>query len=352
MSEFISPHTKLFRHMDRLEAIQQGRIQAPINIEIDLSNRCSLGCEWCHFAYTHTRGRLIGKQAKPEGAIPGGDLMDYWLAVNIIEELESIGVRSITWTGGGEPTMHPDFNHIISFTKIDQGVYTNGTNIDKERAAILKQKCKWVYISLDEPTQESYKKHKGADMFTKVCLAIIDLVNAKGNATIGVGFLINKDNWKEAHNMIELGKKLGVDYVQFRPTILFDPAQPNKPAEELYWLDEAIAYLDSLRGIPGLIVDLDRFRAYRDWQGHDYPICYWSGIQAVITPNGKVWICVNKREYPGAELGDLNNEQFIDIWKRRKIVEVDKDCRLMCRGYPVNRMLNELMRPNEHGNFI
>ena len=351
MSEYISPQTKLFRHMDRLDALQRGRIQAPVNVEIDLSNRCSLGCEWCHFAYTHTRGKLAGAD-KPEGAIPGGDLMDQFLAYSILSDLENCGVRSITWTGGGEPTLQPHFDSIINFTLIDQGVYTNGINIDTSRAELLKDKCKWVYISLDEPDQESYKKHKGADKFTQVCMNIIKLVEAKGSATIGVGFLINKDNWEDAYDMYELGKKLGVDYVQFRPTILFDWENPNIPNEDRSWMYKAINYLEELEILPGLIIDIDRFKNYRDWHEHGYQTCWWSGIQAVITPNGKVWTCVNKREYPGAEIGDLSKETFIEIWKRRKIVKVDKDCRLMCRGYPADRVLNEFMRPNEHGNFI
>lgn len=349
---YINPQSKLFRHLDRLDALQRGSVQAPVNVEIDLSNRCSLGCEWCHFAYTHTRGKLKGKQDKPEGAIPGGDLMELTLAYQIISDLENCGVRSITWTGGGEPTLHPDFDRIISFVHIDQGIYTNGTCMDKERAELLKSKMKWVYISLDEPTQEGYKRHKGADKFTQVCMNIIDLVNAPGKATIGVGFLINKDNYLDAHKMIELGNKLGVDYIQFRPTIMFNPEKPCMVDEEMGWMDAAVQLLESLHGTDKMIVDLERFRQYRDWSGHGYPICWWSGIQTVITPNGKVWTCVNKREYPRAELGDLNDEPFTEIWKRRRIAYVDNDCRLMCRGYPANRILNDLMRSNDHGNFI
>lgn len=35
---------------------ETGKTKAPVNVEIDLSNRCSHGCAWCHFAYTHTKG--------------------------------------------------------------------------------------------------------------------------------------------------------------------------------------------------------------------------------------------------------------------------------------------------------
>ena len=70
-------------------------------------------------------------------------------------------------------------------------------------------------------------------------------------------------------------------------------------------------------GHPILEADTDRFRAYRDWDGHGYGTCWWSALQTCITPNGSVWTCVNKREHSGAKVGDLSRESFADIWARR-----------------------------------
>src|SRR5574338_42021 len=83
----IGPRDKLLWHPDKLlELRTAGKTSAPINVEIDLSNRCSLGCEWCHFAYTHTRGPLKGKRAKPAGAVLGGDLMEPDLIGSILAQ--------------------------------------------------------------------------------------------------------------------------------------------------------------------------------------------------------------------------------------------------------------------------
>jgi sulfatase maturation enzyme AslB (radical SAM superfamily) len=152
--------------------------------------------------------------------------------------------------------------------------------------------------------------------------------------------------------MIDLGNDLGVDYIQFRPTIIYDQEHPAHRAENTSWMSDAIKLMESNQYDRKLIVDLDRFRDYQNWTAHNYEICWWSGIQTVITPNGKVWTCVNKREYTGALLGDLTTESFSNVWKRRRIAHVDADCRIMCRGYPANRILNEIMAPNDHANFI
>jgi MoaA/NifB/PqqE/SkfB family radical SAM enzyme len=337
---YIDPRSKLYGHLDKLAALQAGKLSAPVNVEIDLSNRCSLGCEWCHFAYTHTRGPHANK-----GESIGGDLMDTELAFSIIDQLSACVVKSIAWTGGGEPTLHPAFNAIVEHAreKIEQGLYTNGTNIDPDRAALLKQAMTWVYISLDAADPESYKAAKRVDSFYKVCDGIYNLTHADGSATIGVGFLLNAGNYQDIPRMIELGQGMNVDYIQFRPTVL--------PGEKKNWMH---ACIDLLRFVdaPGVELDLSRFEMYRQWQGHRYTTCYWSAMQTVITPNGKVWTCVNKREFDGAEIGDLSKEPFALIWQRRKIAQVDADCRVMCRGHVPNLALNEMLADRKHRSFI
>lgn len=348
MSNYIDPRSKLLGHAEKLYALQSGRIAPPINVEIDLSNRCNLGCEWCHFAYTHTRGPLAKKPSKfaPASSTPGGDLMDYELALSIIEQLAGNGVKSITWTGGGEPTLHPQFDKIISHAAqyIEQGIYTNGSFIDPDRANLLKSTLQWVYISLDAATPEDYKACKGVDAFYKVLDGIHNLTAITGGATVGVGFLLTPRNWRDYRKMIDIGDKTGADYVQFRPTI--------SPGEDTGWLDGCIAELSKARGIPGVEIDLSRFEMYRNWNGHGYATCYWSALQTVITPNGKVWTCVNKREHTAAEIGDLSKESFYDIWRRRQIARVDGDCRVMCRGHIPNLVLSEIMTERTHKNFI
>lgn len=357
MNQFINPSAKLFQHMDTLAAIKRGERPAPRNVEFFLSCRCGHGCSWCHYAYTHTKGPLAGKVAKPAGAIPSGDLMDVNLAKNILCQLKAAGVKSITWSGGGEPTLHPDFNHLAMYTHgllgLEQGLYTHGGHIDERRAMLLRQKLAWVYVSLDECTPEAFKVSKGVDRFDAVLDGIRRLVAAEGKAAIGVGFLLHKDNWRDTHRMVSLGKELGVDYVQFRPTILYQQDAPGELAENPNWITNAMAHLGAYQGDPFVTADIDRFRQYRDWQGHGYQKCYWSALQTVISPNGRVWRCTNKTEHPSALLGDLSEEPFADVWARSGgPCSVDAECRVMCIGHAKNPTLESIMADVPHANFI
>lgn len=353
---YINPRSKLFGHLDRLQAIKEGRRPAPVNVEIDLSNRCSLGCAWCHFAYTHTRGPLTGKQDKPDGAIVGGDLMDADLAVQILCELWDSGVKSVTWTGGGEPTLHPRFDSLIQYAAslgLEQGIYTHGGHLHASRAEMVKALFTWAFVSLDECERDSYQRSKGVDRFDAACAGIRHLVQAEGEATIGVGFLLHEGNYRQLYNMRQLGQELGASYVQFRPTVHYDTHHPSALAEDTAWMDEAIALLEQYAGDSFVIADVDRFKMYRDWNGHGYSQCYWSALQTVITPNGKVWRCTNKREHPDALLGDLSVESFADVWARSGgPCAVGDTCRVLCRGHIANTSLDSIMTAQAHGNFI
>lgn len=347
---YIRPRTKLLYHLDRLQAIRHGGQPPPISVEIDLSNRCSLGCEWCHFAYTHTRGPLAGSE-KPAGRVPGGDLMDTNLALAILSELLAFGVRSVIWTGGGEPTLHPDFERIISDCGIEQGIYTHGGHIGRERAELMKRRLTWAYISLDAADRESYRRLKGADRFEAACRGIRNLVEAEGEAVIGVGFLLNRQNWTAGEAMIDLAFELGADYVQFRPAVLYDQEAIGTLKEYPYWVTPCARWLREVAS-DVVFADADRFLMYRNWSGRSYGRCYWTQLATVITPNGKVWRCLNKREHAEALMGDLTRESFKDIWSRSGPWSDFGRCRVMCRGHLPNLTLEGIMSEPAHANFI
>lgn len=354
---YIDPRSKSLWHLEQLQELKaSGKTSAPVNVEIDLSNRCSLGCSWCHFGYTHTRGPLTGKQAGPEERTAGGDLMDVQLAYSIFAQLAGAGVRSVTFTGGGEPTLHPHFDSIVrnaANAGLQVGLYTHGGHIDNDRAGLLKNFCTWVYVSLDECTPEAYKQSKGVDGFERATSGIARLTSAEGQATIGVGFLLHAGNYQQSRQMAELGRRLGADYVQFRPTIHYAPDTPSQRTENTGWMGAAVERLRVHSNDPFVLVDLARFDDYRTWQGHGYQTCYWPGMQTVITPNGRVWRCVNKREHAGALLGDLAEESFAAIWQRAGgACTVDSQCRVMCRGHVANQTINAVMTEPTHSAFI
>jgi MoaA/NifB/PqqE/SkfB family radical SAM enzyme len=354
---YIDPAAKTLAHVDRLVDWRRGYKPAPVTIEWDLSNRCYLACQDCHFAYTHTRGPWVNKtRVLPMAHDRGGDLADTTLVMRTMRDASAAGVKSIVWTGGGEPTTHPRWVNIISAVPeygLEQGMYTAGGLLTATTAKILGELASWVVVSLDAIDAETYHREKGVatPLFRAACNGIVHLVGHK--ATIGVSFLLHEKNWQKAPDMVRFARNLGATYTTLRPTIRFAADRPSELTGDRAWVSDAYQLLQALAHEPDVEVAPDRFAQMRDWTTHGYSICKGITLNTTITPDGRMWLCPNRREYPDSCLGDLRTESFAEIWARHPgYFQVDGNCRAMCRLHPVNQTIASLDTPRAHGAFI
>ena len=116
---FSSNTTKLLKHLDKLKRIQEGDPPAPIMAHISLINACNLTCSFCCFANRDMTERLSLTKVK-----------------QALNSFKKIGVTGVEFTGGGEPTLHPDFKEIVQYSYdlgFKLGICTNGALIGKNR---------------------------------------------------------------------------------------------------------------------------------------------------------------------------------------------------------------------------
>ena len=173
----------------------------PITADIFLTNFCNNHCKYC------TYGRWQGLYKAPR-YMRYNDFTKY---VNILLDL---GIKGIILTGGGEPTLNPEFERITSYlenNKIPYGINSN-FNILKKIAP------KYLKISLDVSNAKQYKVIRGVNRYQKV----IENINAyriwqkENNIKTKLGIqCVTKDiadlDFYYAH------KDLDVDYIVFRP---------------------------------------------------------------------------------------------------------------------------------------
>lgn len=354
---FIDPRAKVLRHLDRIAAWRDGQTPAPVTVEWDLTNRCSLGCQDCHFAHTHVKGPWATRDRRIPMAFDGtGDLADRDLVMSALVDAALAGVRGVIWSGGGEPTLHPDWRLLVSHAhalRLEQGMYTLGGHFTADTAARLADQATFVVVSLDAVDAPTYAAEKGVPpaRFDDACQGIRWLSGRR--AAIGVSFLLHAGNWRDMGRMIALARALGATYTLLRPAIQFDPAAPGRPLTRPDWVTPARVDLERYATYPDVECDVTRFVAYRDWQGHGYTACQGPALNTTITPDGRVWICPNKRGLAGAALGDLRRESFHTIWARHPgRFDVDASCRVMCRLHPVNETLDALAQPRLHEAFV
>lgn len=120
---------------------------------IYLTNACNLCCRHCYM--------LSGKPEKSEISI------DKWK--RIIDLLKSVGVKTITLTGG-EPMCKKDFWEILDFIYtigLNVVLLSNGTLINKSNYRYIAKRCVEIQISLDGPTAELHEKIRGIGSYQK-----------------------------------------------------------------------------------------------------------------------------------------------------------------------------------------
>ena len=105
----------------------------PLHLQLIPTNRCNANCPWCSCKNVDRHEEL-----------------SYQDIINILNKFKILGTIAVTITGGGEPTLHPDFEAILNYISmigLKSGLVTNGINI-KDKSAFINDNCTWVRLSI------------------------------------------------------------------------------------------------------------------------------------------------------------------------------------------------------------
>lgn len=128
---YTSNHVKLLKHMDRLSIIQKGGRPKPVMFHMSPCNPCNLTCSFCCFANRNLKEMLTKEQM-----------------IKAVDQFAELGVLGMEFTGGGEPTLHPDLNFMIDYIHakgIKIGIVTNGSRLKKIKNW---DKVSWVRLGM------------------------------------------------------------------------------------------------------------------------------------------------------------------------------------------------------------
>jgi len=344
--EIYSPY-KIAHHRDRLDKIRRGEIPAPVVCQIDWTNICNLSCKFC--IYRNAGMDTEGMKFDPSKTIPRER------GLKLIKELSSIGCKAIEHTGGGEPTLHPNFIEFVNYAKnlgMDQGLITNGVMVKDEIAEAVKD-IDYVRFSVDAATRETYKLVKGKDCFDEVVENIKNLVQIrKGSNVIGFSFVTCRENYKEIYDACVLAKRLGCD--NFRLSLAMTP-EKEKIFVDIW--EEIMKQVEEIRKLED-----ENFRVFAfnnrifDLQSTEPQNCIYTYLVAVVSPTG-VWPCCRLKNYPEFNFGNVQEKSFKEIWWGEKRIRflnsVAKRCTWNCWMREKNKFAEYLLMDNPaHVNFI
>lgn len=360
-SIFSSP--KILHHPDRLRPYldragsESARVThdagagiIPITMELDLTNVCSHRCPLC-------AGRRLANSAQEElFAVAGdGEQIPKANAAQHIAQMAEAGVRAVTFTGGGEPTVHPDLGELVGLAAslgLDVGLITHGGLLHKHDVEKLVANCTWIRVSVDASSPEEFQITHGRDAteWARVWTNLARLVAAKtrhkaaatGSATLGIGVLTGPQNVSGLLRLAESARDHGLDYVQVRPFhryVDFDVTPYLQQAKEKF---------DS----PTFTVvgSVHKYSLIADGRiaPRNYSVCHFAQFSSVICANEKIYVCCHYRNAEDFCIGDLRRESFLEIMRGSRRAEVTariavSKCQVLCRGDHVNRQVQSLL---------
>ena len=338
---------KIFYHPDRVATLKAGGRPFPVTVEMDLTNRCNHRCTFCFYA---------------EHISTDSSTLNTDVAKRALTELQQLGTRGVSFTGGGEPMIHKDFSEILAHaraTGLDCGLITNGSAIHAKNIDGLLKDLTWIRVSMAGGTPEHYRAVQGVDHFEKVITNVVTLAERKravGSAlNIGVRMLLTPANLESVVHLATRLAPAGVDYLQVAPDQFTDDggAWWNSEAvqTQLREAERVLAATSTKLLTSGYVWFQDKLSIPQACHAHYF--------QIAILAEGHVTFCKNARGAEKFYIGNINDRTIREIWDDTVNTDLEQwvtpaNCGLYCKHIQMNLALEDVLRPSPDmsANFV
>jgi MoaA/NifB/PqqE/SkfB family radical SAM enzyme len=240
----------------------------PRFLAIEPTNSCNLKCPLCPVG-AGTMDRKLG-------------FMDVGKYHGLIDEISGHASR-LLMNFAGEPLLHPHIGEMVAYAESRGLAITLGThgNIDKMQE-LVDAGLTEILFSLDGTTEEVYRHYRVGGSF-KAAYANLEKLLAARRATgsqsprIILQFVVMRHNRHQVREIVEVGRRLGVDLVSLQPVCVNDFFEQDQDTLMADWVPEDAAYLLH----PEVATGREKYRP---------PLCVWA-IQSVVLYNGDVTVC-------------------------------------------------------------
>lgn len=190
--KYTSTTAKLLQQQDRFDEWRNG-IYRPISLQLAPTDKCNLRCNFCSVDNRD------------------GDQISFEEAARALDELTRMGLRTVEFTGGGDPTMYPFITDLIELSYglgLGIGFITNGVAVVEKIDQYYLDMLDWMRISMncldyvEDIDMPVFRKHEKL-------------------TTLGFSYVINLMTTKDIITRI-IGKmdKYGIEYLRVVPNCL------------------------------------------------------------------------------------------------------------------------------------
>ncbi len=317
----------------------------PLWVQIGIADSCNHRCIMCwdHPSFGLQSAADAGGQGQtllkePAGAAdPGNRFMDLDMLNGLADDLQYLGTGRIELAGRGEPTLHPEFDHIVRMLKerrFNVGIVTNASLLNPDQYEhLLKNGVDRLIISLNAGTSDIYPLiHTTAkpETFDRIIFNLRQLHQMKQSCgqekpTVMLSFVISQANFQQGLEMIERGKDVGAEQIVFKYAVVPPKASSVELAEEQKrefssqlpsFVERAKSYGIELKIEPPIgdtTGNPDMCDKKTEVIYSRIP-CYIGWVFALVTAGGLVYPCCQCSE----TIGDLRKQRFVQVWNSKK----------------------------------
>lgn len=349
---------KIFHHKDALDKIERGEVCPPLYIRIKPTNYCNHHCAYCTYGSGNTQNKT-----KSRDDIHYRDQIPWEKMKEIIGDIGNMGVKAVTFSGGGEPLAYPHIAEAaekIAQKKIDLSLITNGQLLDGARAEAFFY-AKWVRISFDSPNAQEYAKLRGVteDAHQAVLNNIAGFAQKKKkNCILGINYVVSAANYKRIYEAARLLKELGADNVKFSAMLSNEKGHHDAIREEAAG-QISRAKADFASDAFSIIGSYENECRDVNFSAQSFPVCYTCRFVTVIAADQKIYLCHTRAYDSKAVIADFKDRSFREAWTdeqtQQKLLRLDPqwDCNNFCVYEDRNRMIQAYFDVNQdHVNFI
>lgn len=357
MSKSYSPYSelKIFHHTDRIESLIKGERPAPIYVRVKPTNICNQKCYYCAYADNNVFN---------ERTVDNRESIPWDIMQGLIDDFIDIGVKGVTFTGGGEPLCYKNILELLEKVQssgIDYSMITNGQALKGDVVEPLRF-AKWIRISLDAGSDKTYNSIRGVNTFDRVLSNINEFADNKDKTcTLGINCVISENNFNEVFEICKSVKDAGANNIKLSPMVAngvsISEYHSKIKDEVLNQINRAKTELtsDSFHVVDKYTGDL---RVTEDFE-KTYNRCYIQEFFTVIGADCKIYRCHQRAYTKAGEVGDLRERSFKELWYDKDFInhvrnyDTHKMCRFRCAFDERNELLNDFMGiDREHVNFI
>ena len=214
--------------------------------------------------------------------------------LRLVREVADLGIKSIIWTGGGDPLTNPATLKAIELSKklgIENGMFTNAILMDKKAADILADNLCWIRFHVGGSTADYYSVNHGVrkELFEIACNNIIYMAG-KRKIDCGIGVAINETNFEGVKNLPKLAQEMGLEYFQAK----LDFNRIGKEEYVTWWFSKVVPHFEQLeKEMKGTI----KIHTFNDpiVRKTETMYCHAHHVITAITADGRVVFCKMRR---------------------------------------------------------